>query len=200
MSETPEVRNGQTPPGAELDLTRLLAQAREGDAEAANQALPHVYDHLYRVARAMLPRGGPEQTLGATALVSEAYLKLFGKGGKPWADRKHFFATAASALRCIATDDARSKNREKRRLPHGERIPEEMLPAIQRRSADEELALDDALTAFRRIDERAHQVAEVRLYLGLTCPQASQALEIPLRTVERDWAFADAWLTRKLAE
>ena len=81
MSETPEVRNGQTPPGAELDLTRLLAQAREGDAEAANQALPHVYDHLYRVARAMLPRGGPEQTLGATALVSEAYLKLFGNTG-----------------------------------------------------------------------------------------------------------------------
>ncbi|MFO0811356.1 MAG: ECF-type sigma factor [Gemmataceae bacterium] len=182
------------------DVTRLLDAAAAGDARAAADLLPLVYDELRRLAAAQMVRERPGHTLDATALVHEAYLRLVG--AKPqateWANRGHFFAAAAEAIRRILIDRARSKLAAR----HGggrRRVPlEEGSAAVQ--SPDGLLALDDVLTRFAAEEPVKAQLVKLRFFAGLTMPEAAAALGISLATAERHWAYARIWLYAALSD
>jgi RNA polymerase sigma factor (TIGR02999 family) len=176
------------------DVTRILSAIDQGDPAAADQLLPLVYDELRRLATARLAADRPGQTLQATALVHEAYLRLVGsEGGQGWSGRGHFFAAAAEAMRRILIDRARRKRREKhggdlRRIELGDVAD----PAADR--PDDLLALDDALTALARIDPAKADVVKLRYFTGLTIEEAAACLGISPATAKRHWAVARAWL------
>jgi len=177
------------------DVTRLLDAAAAGDRRAAADLLPLVYDELRKLAAARLGREAPGQTLDATALVHEAYLRLVGGGG--FDGRGHFFAAAAEAMRRILIDQARRKQADK----HGggwhrlDVLDAEL--AVDSGGADL-LAVDDALTRLAARDPDAARLVELRFFAGLTLEQAAAALGIPTRTAYRHWAYARAWLRREL--
>jgi RNA polymerase sigma factor (TIGR02999 family) len=178
------------------DVTRILAQIESGDRLAAEQLLPLVYDELRKLAAAKLVHEKPGQTLQATALVHEAYLRLVGGNeSADWNSRGHFFAAAAEAMRRILIERARRK-----RLDDGQRIPlddvELAIPAAKRGL----IALDEALTALEAKDSVAAQLVKLRFFAGLTMPQAAEVLNMPLRTAERNWTYARTWLQRELSE
>src|SRR5262249_13382920 len=160
------------------DVTRILSALEQGDPSAAGQLLPLVYDELRRLAAQKLAQEKPGQTLEATALVHEAYVRLIGTGEEPhWASRGHFFAAAAQAMRNILVDNARRKRRPK----HGggrQRVPlEEALPAPPD-DADGLLALDEALKRLEAEDPEAARIVQLRYFAGLSVEQAAQALSI----------------------
>lgn len=182
------------------EVTRILEAIDQGDAHAAAQLLPLVYDELRRLAAARLAHEKPGQTLQATALVHEAYLRLVGDGeAATWANRRHFFAAAAEAMRRILVDGARRKAAVK----HGgqaQRVGfDEGLPVADDRSEDL-LALEDALTELERHDEPAAQLVKLRYFAGLTHQQAAETLGITRRAADRLWALARAWLQQRLEE
>jgi RNA polymerase sigma factor (TIGR02999 family) len=181
-------------------VTRLLAAASRGEPAAAAELLPLVYDELRRLAAARLAREVPGQTLQATALVHEAFLRLVGLDpDKPWDGRGHFFAAAAEAMRRILIDRARARRRLKR---GGPRRREDLdLDALTGPDAppDDLLDLDDALAGLARVDSRAADVVKLRIFAGLTLDEAALALGVVHRTADRDWAFARAWLYNALA-
>jgi len=184
-------------PGA---VTGLLTAAARGEPAAAEKLLPLVYDELRRLAAARLAREVPGQTLQATALVHEAYLRLVGLDpDKPWDGRAHFFAAAAEAMRRILIDRARDRRRLKR---GGPRRREDLdLDALTGPDAppDDLLDLDDALAGLARVDSRAAALVKLRVFAGLTLDEAALALGVVRRTADRDWAFARAWLFNTLA-
>jgi RNA polymerase sigma factor (TIGR02999 family) len=177
------------------DVTRLLDAASAGDPAAAADLLPLVYAELRKLAAAWLARERPGQTLDATALVHEAFLRLVG-GDRPhdWNGRGHFFGAAAEAMRRILIDQARRKGRPK----HGgdrDRVDLDELavpPAAGR--ADDLLALDEALTALAREDPAKAELVKLRYFAGLTLDQAAACLGISPATAKRHWAVARAWL------
>ncbi|MFO0949707.1 MAG: ECF-type sigma factor [Isosphaeraceae bacterium] len=174
------------------DVTRILSAIEQGDPKAAEELLPLVYEELRRLAAQRLAHEMPGQTLQATALVHEAYLKLVGQEtGRPYQDRGHFFAAAAAAMRRILVDRARRKRSRK----HGGDLRRRPLQHVVAPEPDEEvLALDDAL---RRLAEAAPQKArlvELRYFAGLTGEQAAEVLGISPTTADRYWAYARAWL------
>ena len=173
-------------------VTRLLKQAAAGDAHAAEELLPLVYQELRRLARSKMRRERSDQTLQATALVHEAYLRLVGNGTK-WDDRWHFFAAAAEAMRRIIVDNARRRASIKR----GGGCIRSDLDAVELTidvPADDLLALDEALDELgKRYPEKA-QLVKLRYFAGLTIEQASKAMSISTATAERYWSFARAWL------
>jgi RNA polymerase sigma factor (sigma-70 family) len=200
------------------DATRILANIEAGDPHAAEQLLPLVYDELRRLARAKLSHEKPGQTLQATALVHEAYLRLVGcesergRQGEQdtalplapssnfplsFSSRGHFFAAAAEAMRRILIDAARRKGRQKRgggmdRLPLEESAiaaPDESIDLIE---------LDAALQKLEQKDSRKAALVELRYFAGLTQQQAAEALGISVATADRDWAYARAWLLREM--
>ncbi len=181
------------------DVTGILKAIEGGDPHAAEQLLPLVYDELRKLAAQKLAQERPGQTLQATALVHEAYLRLMEVDQVPqWDSRGHFFAAAAEAMRRILIDNARRKRRPKhggdrRRLDLGEAV------AILAPPADDVLALDEALGRLEAADPLAGQLVKLRYFAGLTMPQAAAALGIPLRTAERNWTYARTWLYRELA-
>jgi RNA polymerase sigma factor (TIGR02999 family) len=183
------------------DLTRLLDAAAGGDPKAAAELLPLVYDELRKLAARRLGQEKPGQTLQATALVHEAYLRLVGdRPGQPWNGRGHFFGAAAEAMRRILVDQARRKRRPK----HGggrERIDfdEVALPADDHRAADL-LALDEALTAFAREEPAKAELVKLRYFAGLTLEEAAACLGISPATAKRHWAVARAWLFAGLSD
>jgi RNA polymerase sigma factor (TIGR02999 family) len=174
------------------DVTHLLSAIEAGDPHAARELLPLVYDELRRLAAQQLAREAPGQTLDATALVHEAYLRLVGPAdARRWADRGHFFAAAAQAMRRILIDSARRKLAQKR----GGGLTRQPLEAVAAPGPDEELvALDEALQKLAALDPLKARLVELRYFAGLTGEQAAAALGISPTTADRHWAYARAWL------
>jgi RNA polymerase sigma factor (TIGR02999 family) len=180
------------------EFTTLLAEYQSGDQEAARQMIAVVYQELRRLAQFYLQQERPDHTLQATALVHEAYLRLFGGDGDfAWRDRAHFFAIAAQQMRRVLVDYARQRQTDKRcggtiRLS----LEEIMGESVEQ---DEDLvALDEALHQLEVISPRARQVVELRFFAGLVEKEVAEVLDISLATVKRDWDFAKAWLFGQL--
>jgi RNA polymerase sigma factor (TIGR02999 family) len=180
------------------DVSRLLSCIEAGDPQAAAEMLPLVYDELRRLARAKMAREKPGQTLGATGLVHEAYLRLVGQdAGRPYRDRCHFFAAAATAMRRILIDNARRKQALKR---GGDRR-REPLDLIAAPEGDEELlALDQALDKLAAAAPEKAKLVELRYFAGLTGEQAAEVLGISPTTADRYWAYARAWLQAEVRD
>jgi RNA polymerase sigma factor (TIGR02999 family) len=175
-------------------VTRILSAIQQGDPHAAGQLLPLVYDELRKLAGQKLSQEKPGQTLQATALVHEAYLRLVeGDQAAHWNGRGHFFAACAEAMRRILVDQARRKLSLRRggdlqRQPIEGREIEAPEPSL------DVLAVHEALERFQSIDATAAQVVKLRYFAGLTIPQAAEALGISPSTADRSWAYARAWL------
>jgi RNA polymerase sigma factor (TIGR02999 family) len=175
------------------DVTRILSDIEHGDAQAAEQLLPLVYDELRRLAARRLKMENPGQTLQATALVHEAYLRLVKVQDPGWNSRGHFFAAAAEAMRRILVEGARRKASAKAGGGR-ERIDlAEVDAAIQGPRVDL-LALNDALDALEAKDKRKAELVRLRFFAGLTNEQAAQALGISSSTADNEWAYAKSWL------
>jgi RNA polymerase sigma factor (TIGR02999 family) len=176
------------------DVTRILSAIEQGDPRAADELFPLVYNELRRLAARRLARERPGQTLQATALVNEAYLRLVGPGAdRRWESRAHFFATAAEAMRRILVENARRK----RRVKHGggrrrEPLDPEALSAGGR--PEELLDLHEALEQFALHDPLKAKLVELRFFGGLTLEQAAACLGISLSSADRAWRYARAWL------
>ncbi len=173
------------------EINQVLSAVEQGDAHVASQLLPLVYDELRRLAARMLARERPGQTLQATALVNEAYLRLVGD--QHFANRGHFFAAAAQAMRRILVDSARRKQL----VP---RVEFEGLEPIAGGGDGRLLELDDALERLAGLEATAARVAEARLFAGLSVEEAAAALGLSRATAYREWAFARAWLAAALAD
>ncbi len=180
------------------DITQILALAEKGDSAAAEQLLPLVYEELRKLAAARMAQEAPGQTLQATALVHEAYLRLVGQQPtSPWDGRAHFFAAAAEAMRRILVDRARRHQSAKRGGDRGREILDEAA-LVSTDPPDDVLALDEALSRFETVDPRAAELVKLRYFAGLTIPEAAQSLGVAPRTADDIWAYARAWLFRAL--
>ena len=180
------------------EVTRILSAIEGGDPSAAAQLLPLVYDELRRLAAQRLALERPGQTLQATALVHEAYLRLVG--GAPeahWNSRGHFFAAAAEAMRRILVEGARGKGRAKRG-GDWQRVDFEELDVTTSVSPDQLVALDDALERLAALDPIAGQLVKLRYFAGLALDEAAGALNVSTATAYRHWAYARAWLRDEL--
>ena len=180
------------------DITRILSAIEEGDPKASEQLLPLVYEELRKLAAQRLAREAPGQTLQATALVHEAYLRLIGEGEEQhWNTRGHFFAAAAEAMRRILIDNARRKDRPK----HGgdrARIDLDKVEIAAPEVAEDLLILDDALTQLAADDPQAAQLVKLRYFAGLPIKQAAEILGMSPRAADFLWAYARAWLLKKI--
>jgi len=179
------------------EVTRILQSIEQGDPNAAEQLLPLVYGELRKLAAARMAQEAPGQTLQATALVHEAWLKLAGSDRQQWRGRAHFFGAAAEAMRRILIDKARRKASQKR---GGDQPPEEFHESrIELRAPSAEiLAVHDALDALAAEDRMAAEVVKLRYFVGMTIPEIADALGLAPRTADRHWAFARAWLKQAI--
>ena len=182
------------------DVTQLLSELTKGEAHAAEQLLPLVYEELRKLAAVRMADEGPGNTLNATALVHEAYLRLVEPAGAaPWQNRGHFFAAAAEAMRRILVDAARRKRSEK----HGggrHRVDLPDVPAEPKVVDEKLLALDAALTRLAVEDPVAARVVELRHFAGLSMEDAATALGLSRATAYRQWTYARAWLRDAISE
>lgn len=175
------------------DVTRVLSAIERGDAQAPERLLPLVYEELRRLAAAKLARESPGQTLQATALVHEAYLRLLGPGGSSWNSRGHFFAAAAEAMRRILVENARRKATVRAGGGQHRVDLDEIEPAIRDPDVDL-LALNEALDRLESKDSRKAQLVKLRYFAGLTNAEAAEALGVSTSTADNDWAYAKSWL------
>ncbi len=179
-------------------ISTCLARLRAGERDALDQLFPFIYDELKVVARSQLSREATGHTLGATALVHEAYVRLADRERLVAEDRGEFLAVASQAMRRILIDHARARRRVKRgsgRIP----VPLEEIEALMTdESATELLALDDALTRLAAVHERAALVVERRFFGDLTLEETAASLGVSLKTVQRDWLLARAWLRKEI--
>lgn len=177
------------------DVTELLLEIERGNSDASDQLLPLVYNELRRLAKFHLANEKPGQTLQATALVHEAYLRLVGNGQtKPnWNGAGHFYAAAAESMRRILVENARRKKRLKRGAGL-ERVGLDDVSCPVTAIREDLLALDEALTKLAVTDEVAAKLVHLRYFAGLSFTEAAEILEISVRTVGRKWAYARAWL------
>jgi len=179
------------------DITLILNAAQQGDPKAAQELLPLVYDELRRLAAWRMANERPGQTLQATALVHEAYLRLVGEENTRWQGRRHFFGAAAEAMRRILVENARRK----KRLKHGgplERVDVEAVDIAAPMPDDDLLAMNEALDRLEAAEARAAELVKLCFFVGLTQEEAAKELDISISTVERTWAFARAWLYREI--
>jgi RNA polymerase sigma factor (TIGR02999 family) len=179
-------------------VTGLLQAFEAGDPKAAERLLPLVYSELRKLGRSMMAKTPPGNTLQATALVHEAYMRLVGKDDPGWNSRGHFFAAAAEAMRRILVEQARRKAAAK----HGggqQRIDADDVELAVDGPTDDILALDEALERLRAHDERKARVVQLRYFAGLTIEETAKVLGISEPTVERDWRFARAMLFDQLS-
>jgi RNA polymerase sigma factor (TIGR02999 family) len=180
------------------DVTRILMAFDQGDSHAAEKLLPLVYDELRKLAAQRLAREAPGQTLQATALVHEAYVRLVdGDPGQRWEGRAHFFGAAAEAMRRILIDNARRKQADKH---GGGWHRHELLEAeLAVDSTGEQLfAIDDAISHLASKEPEVASLVKLRFFAGLTLAEAAECAGISKRTAYRQWAFARAWLRREL--
>jgi RNA polymerase sigma factor (TIGR02999 family) len=195
------------------EVTRILTAIEQGDPHAAEQLLPLVYQELRKLAAQRLAQEKPGQTLQATALVHEAYIRLVGgrdaseedkdslvgASGSEFCNRGHFFAAAAEAMRRILVESARRKNR----LKHGQQYQRVDLDSnclVSAAPSLDLLALDEALNRFAETEPAKAELVKLRFFAGLTMPEAAAALSISLATAERYWTFAKSWLYAELAD
>jgi RNA polymerase sigma factor (TIGR02999 family) len=180
------------------DVTQILQAIERGDAKAAYDLLPLVYQELRRLAAHKMVGEAPGHTLQPTALVHEAYLRLVGDGqGQQWDGRAHFFAAAAEAMRRILVESARRK----KRIKHGgelKRVDVDDVELPLPLPEDELLALDDALDRLATVDTRAAEVVKLCFFVGLTQEEAGKEMGVSLATAERLWSFARAWLFQEM--
>jgi RNA polymerase sigma factor (TIGR02999 family) len=181
------------------DVTRILSAVEHGDPGAAEQLLPLVYDELKKLAAQKMAQEAPGQTLQATALVHEAYIRLVDhEAARNWSSRGHFFAAAAEAMRRILVDHARHR-RSQRRGGSAKRHSLDDLEVAAPVPDDELLAVDEALLRLETIDPVKARLVKLRYFGGLTIPEAATALGISVTTANRYWAYARAWLHEELA-
>ena len=178
-------------------LQSMLERVEAGEVQAAEELLPLIYDELRKLAAQKLSRENPGQTLQATALVHEAWLRLGGDAQPAWQNRAHFFAAAAEAMRRILIDNARRKSA----LRHGgalERVDLENLDLAARMESEQVLALNEALDRLAAQDAPKADLVKLRFFAGLTLEEAARALEISAPTAKRHWTYARAWLYREI--
>lgn len=183
------------------EVTQILSAIDQGDPTASEQLLPLVYQELRRLAGDLMVKEKPGQTLQATALVHEAYLRLVGGDtSRDWNGRAHFFAAAAEAMRRILIDGARRKNAQKRGGGQARRMEliEDEVPGGA--GADELLLLDDALNKLAEVDAAAAQVAKLRLFGGAAMEDIAAATGVSRATAFRSWTYARAWINARLQE
>lgn len=180
------------------DLTVMLERMMEGDPSASEQLLPLVYDELRKLANSKLAKEKPGQTLQATALVHEAYLRISGENRDlHWAHRGHFFAAASEAMRRILVE----QSRRKARIKHGAELQRQELTdvSIEFNDPQEDIeALDVALEKLKGVDSTAAELVQLRYFVGLSLDEVAQIMNISTRTANRVWAFARAWLYREM--
>lgn len=179
------------------DVTHILQAMERGDAKAANELLPLVYEELRKLAAVRMAKEAAGHTLQPTALVHEAWLRMVGDEAAKFQNRAHFFGAAAEAMRRILVDRARQKQALKR----GGRLERVDLDGVELASPmpdDELLALDEALDRLATVDTRAAEMVKLCFFVGLTQPEAARELGVSLATAERIWGFARAWLLREV--
>jgi len=182
------------------NVTRILSAIEQGDERATDELLPLVYEELRLLVAQKLSHEPAGQTLQATALVHEAYLRLVGTEGQSWDNRGHFFKAAAEAMRRILIDNARRKRThkhggEKKRVG----LSEPLLIAGDEAALDEIVALDEALEKLEKKDELKADLVKLRFYAGLTIEQSAKSLGISLTTAKTYWAYTRAWLLREIS-
>jgi RNA polymerase sigma factor (TIGR02999 family) len=181
------------------DVTYILQQIDSGDRLAAEQLLPLVYEELRRLAASKLSDERPDQTLQATALVHEAFVRLVDvENAQKWNSRGHFFAAAAEAMRRILVEKAHRRQRLKHGAAFQHSVFEE-IPVVADNIQEDLIDLDEALTKLAATDPQAAQLIQLRYFVGLSIPDAAHALGISPRTADRLWAFARAWLHREIS-
>jgi RNA polymerase sigma factor (TIGR02999 family) len=179
------------------DVTRILDRVQEGDPKAAEELLPLVYDELRKLAAHRMASEAPGQTLQPTALVHEAWLRLVGDEPRRWNSRGHFFGAAAEAMRRILIDSAR--RRQARRHGGGvERVCVEAVEVPAPQNDERVLAINEALERFEGLDRNAAELVKLRCFVGMNMSEAAEAMNLPLRSAERLWAYARAWLRREM--
>lgn len=177
------------------NVTEILQDFTEGKIQS-DDILPYIYRELHLLARLQRRRYTPGETLNTTALVHEAYLKLIDHSHQNWENRRHFFAVAAKAMRCIIVNYAKKQSAAKRGgrakpIPLDENM-------IGRNQPDRILELDEALTLLEKIAKRQSKVVELRFFCGFTIKETAEILSVSLRTVKRDWNFARSWLYKEM--
>jgi len=181
------------------DVTRILNAIEQGDSRAVDKLLPAVYDELRHLAAWKLSQEPPGQTLQATALVHEAYIRLVGIEAQNWKGRTHFFSAAAEAMRRILIENARRKQR----LKHGggrQRVGFEDATMAIEEPSENLIALDEALAKLESTDKVKSELVKLRYFAGLTLEQAAELLGISTTTAKRYWAYAKAWLYREISK
>ncbi len=181
------------------EVTTILAAIRRGNEKAADDLLPVVYGRLRRLAQQMMAQEKPGQTLQATALVHEAYLRLLGDEPTTWEDRRHFYGAAALAMRRILVERARRRGR----LRHGggrKRVDLDDVHVAGEPDSVDVVAVDEELRRLEKEDPRVAQVVMLRFYAGLCVADTAKALDVSPRTVRRDWTYAKAYLYQAMAE
>ena len=182
------------------DITQILLQIEDGDPSAAEQLLPLVYEELRKLAAAKLAQEKPGQTLQATALVHDAYIRLVDvEKAQHWDSRGHFFGAAAEAMRRILVEQARTKHRLKRGGDH-HRIPLEHVELECGFPSDELLALDEAITRLEAEDRDKAKVVQLRFFVGMNHEEVAEVLGISAVTARRHWRYARSWLRRELRD
>jgi RNA polymerase sigma factor (TIGR02999 family) len=183
------------------EVTTILSALEHGDSHAAEQLLPLVYDELRKLAAQRLAQEKPGQTLQATALVHEAYMRLVDseqRGSSPsWNSRRHFFAAAAEAMRRVLVERARARGSFKRGGGR-ERLDIDDIEITFPERSDELLALDEALTRLAQVEPQAAELVQLRYFAGQTMSVAAELLGLSLRSTDRLWAYAKAWLLQEL--
>ncbi len=187
------------------DVTSILAQINAGDPHAADQLLPLVYEELRKVASAKMMQEKPGQTLQATALVHEAYVRLVGAsdGNPNWDNRGHFFAAAAEAMRRILVEQARHKQRTRHGGGRARMDLDKVATlghSLDSAEVDRILAVHEALPQLELESPRKAQLVKLRFFAGMTMEESATALGVSLSTANKDWAMAKVWLYRKLKE
>ena len=181
------------------DVTQILSQIEEGDPEAAEKLLPLVYDELRKLAAAKMAQEKPGQTLQATGLVHEAYLRLVDADGRSrWDSRRHFFGAAARSMQQILVENARRKHRAKHGGDHS-RVDVDLVDIPTTMTSDDLLALNEALERLRREEPVKAELVVLRYFGGMTTEQAAELLGISRVTAHRYWTFARAWLHQQVS-
>jgi len=181
------------------NVTRILGAIEQGDAKAANELLPLVYEELRHLAAKKMSQEKPGHTLQATALVHEAYIRLVGSEAQNWNSRTHFFAAAAEAMRRILIDNARRKNRLKRG-GRQQKVDLQKVDIAMNSPSTDVIALDEAISKLAQEDPIKADLVKLRYFAGLTIEQSADILRISRATAERYWSYARAWLFHEITK